>query len=671
MKKKLWLKNNIDTSMLDLQKLNILKLTSLVLASRNYNTTDLALDFLSLENSLLNDPFLLKDMQNAIDIINENITKKIVIYGDYDVDGVTSTSVLVRYFKSIGVNVDYYIPERMAEGYGLNVDAISQIANDGANLLITVDCGITSVNEVAHAKSLGLTVIITDHHSCKDLLPVADAIINPKQPDCSYPYKELAGVGVAFKLICAHSGNSQKMLNDYSDIVALGTIADVMPLNFENRLIVSRGITKMSITDNLGLKILLEEAQVVAPSSGSIGFRVAPRINAAGRMGKASDAVKLLLTDDESIARKIAVELCEQNTDRQEEEQQILLEALLQIEENLDFTKDKVIISYGENWHHGVIGIVSSRVTERYYLPSIILSVEGETAKGSSRSIKGFNMFEALNECSELLDKFGGHSMAAGLSLNVKNIPLFKNKMLSIANSITKDILTPTLKVDAFVDFKDINIKEIQALSMLEPYGISNPQPVFASENLEIVKLSEISGGKHTKLLVSDGKISFDAMCFSKTIADLHIKLGDFVDLAYTLDVNDYRNTLNVSLLIRDIRPAQNKRTIEDNSLKAYDDFKNGENLSFDLKALLTPERTDFVSVYRFIKTLPQCFNLLDVSRDLSIDCGKLLICLDCFKDANLITLDRLDDIILVKFLQTKNQVSLTDTHTFLTLTKE
>ncbi len=666
MKRKKWVLKNSSIDEIDIKKLNISKLTAKVLAARGYTSTLKALDFLNQKNEKLHSPFLLKDMEKAVAIIRESLknNEKIVIYGDYDVDGVTSTSLLCHYFNEIGANVDFYIPERSSEGYGLNESAIKNVYEKGADLIITVDTGITAVAEVDFAKSLGMKIIITDHHSCKSELPNADAIINPKQDDCQYPYKSLAGVGVAFKLVCALDGDCDKILKKYSDMTAIGTIADVMPLTKENRTIVSHGIDKLKNTENVGLYALMEESSVKDVTSGAISFRLAPRLNAAGRMGHAEEAVRLILCNDMKYAKESAYDLCLQNTDRQKEEQDILNEVITKIENEIDLLQDKIIVVWGENWHHGVVGIVSSRIIEKYYLPVIIISIENGLAKGSARSIKGFNMFDALVSQDELLIKYGGHEMAAGMTLEIQNLPELRDNLKKIAfETITEDMLEQKLSIDSDLDFDDITINAIENLNELEPYGPSNPQPVFMSTDVEILDITKLSEGKHLKLTLRQMGKTLTALLFSVSMNEFFFHTGDKVDIAYNVSVNEFRDKKSPQIILKDIKISENIRTYEKNSIEIYNKFINDEKINSEMLSQIKPLRADFENAFKLIKRMPKSFDLLDFSRKIKINPAKALICFECFSETGLITYDIQDTSIRVVLNKPTKKVSLEDTN--------
>lgn len=508
-------------------------------------------------------PFELKDAKKAAKYIGEKIKKgeKIVIYGDYDVDGITSTAILYKFLKSQGANVDYYIPNRSDEGYGINILALQNIRKEGASLLITVDCGITAVGEVEFAKSIGLEVIITDHHTCKEEIPRAYAVINPKQPDCNYPFKNLAGVGVVFKLILAMAlefgYRAKDYFDKYIDIVAIGTVADVVPLIDENRIFVANGIKKLMNTSNEGLKALFFTSGIAEKpiSTGMISFIIAPRINAAGRVGSAATAVELLTTESKERAMQIALGLEQENRERQLTEHGILNDALSIIESDPDSSKKKVFVLSKENWHEGVIGIVASRIVDRYYRPTILISLKDGRGKGSGRSIQGFNLFEALRACSDLLLKFGGHELAAGLGLKAEDIAKVDKQINAYADTVLSDEdLQPSIKIDTTISIHDLSLENAEKVAILEPFGMGNPQPVFALLNATIASIRSMSEGRHSKLTLSQGGRHVEMLGFGMGELCDRFMVGDKIDVAFCMNTNYYRGEKQLCLTIKDVR---------------------------------------------------------------------------------------------------------------------
>ncbi len=605
-----------------------------LLVARGYRTPEAARSFIGMESELLHNPFLMQDMERAVNRIRRAIRlhEKITIYGDYDVDGVTSVCTLYLYLRRRGADVDYYIPNRIGEGYGVSMSAVRALAEGGTRLILTVDTGVTAHAEVEYAKTLGIDFVITDHHECHDTLPDAAAIVNPHRPDCPYPFKELAGVGVVFKLLCAYEESEtgdrravcvRRLCEEYSDLVAIGTIADVMPICDENRLIVAFGLQQIEASRRIGLLALMEAAQARpdgkdarAPrktpkiTSGYIGYTLAPRINAAGRVRSATRAVELFLSTDRAVAVSLAAELCEANRDRQNEENRITEEAYRQIEENPALAENPVIVLSADDWHHGVIGIVSSRITERYGLPSILVSFEGEgggdsatdsdIGKGSGRSVKGMNLAEALFACRDTLVKFGGHELAAGLSVRRGDLPAFYEKINEYARThLSADALIPTLEADCTLTFSDLTMELAEELRMLEPYGVGNPVPTFVLRGARVVEATPVSGGKHTRFVLGNGEKSLTAMCFSRSLSQLDLFVGDTVDVLFSLDINEYNGRRTVQLIVRDIRRPDEVRARRAAARTRFEEIMGGA--TFTAEEDVVPERADFAAVYTAI----------------------------------------------------------------------
>ena len=615
--------------------LGISPILAKLLYSRGYRTPEAARRFIRMESELLCDPFLLADIDPAIERIQRAVEKgeRIVIYGDYDVDGVTAVSTLYLYLKGKGALVDYYIPNRAGEGYGVSVTAIDKLAARGVDLIITVDTGITAADEVAYAKTLGIDTVVTDHHECRTALPRAVAVVNPHRPDCGYPFKELAGVGVVFKLICAFeervTGDSRRecvarMCQEYADLVAIGTIADVMPIKEENRLIVSYGLGRMEKARRVGLSALMNAVigQTEATksryktepkiTSGYIGYTLAPRLNAAGRIRSASIAVELFLTTDPERAKAIAEELCDANRERQVEENRITAAAFEKIEKEHDFEHDPVIVLDDDSWHHGVIGIVSSRVTERYGLPSILVSFEGsgeeksgaDVGKGSGRSVKGLNLAAALQNCSDTLLKYGGHELAAGLSVSRASLPDFRMRINEYARThLSDEALTPTVEADLALSPSELDMGLASELRRyLEPYGTENPLPVFALFSVTVEEVVPVGGGKHTRLVLKDGERYITAMYFSHETATLDLYPGEKVDLLFSLDINEWAGRRSVQLTVRDLRPAERERLAGKAEEQRFREIAGGA--SFGVEERVVPDRDDFAAVYTVIRRL-------------------------------------------------------------------
>lgn len=510
----------------------------------------------------IHNPFMMGDMEKAADrILAANKDKeKIVIYGDYDVDGITATAILYKFLKSIGADVDYYIPDRISEGYGINIMAVNRLARAGVKLMITVDCGITAVGEVAFAKTQGLDVVITDHHTCKDELPDAVAVVNPKREDSTYPFSGLAGVGVAFKLVLALAirlgKNTKDTFLEYVDLAALGTVADVVPLIDENRVIVSKGLKIIENTKNEGIKALLNVAGVSgkALDSTTLAFSLAPRLNACGRLENAKIAVELLTCEDSEKAYEIATHLDEINRKRQAIEQKIYEEALY---ETGTFEKEQLVyVLSGENWHHGVVGIVASKICEKLYRPCILISCENGKGKGSGRSVPEMNLFDALSDSDDILTQFGGHSQAAGLSINADKIDEFREKINVYAKkNIDIQNLVPKLKIDCNLTGDSLTITAAKMLSVLEPFGEANENPVFSACGLKVVSAAAMGqDGKHLRIRLTDGKNVFGAVGFGMGDYVDELKAGDVLDIAFTMNVNIYQGTETLQLILKDIK---------------------------------------------------------------------------------------------------------------------
>ena len=504
-------------------------------------------------------PYLMPDMALAVDRIIKAINnkEKILIYGDYDVDGITSITVVKNFLLERGANVTQYIPNRLNEGYGLNKDAIKKISDDAVNLIITVDCGISGIEEVDYANSLGLEVIVTDHHEVGEVLPNAIAVVDAKRKDSTYPFRELAGVGVGFKLIQAIAQRlelEEKEYLKYLDIVCIGTISDIVPLVDENRVIAKLGLKLVEVTKNVGLKALLEASGYKKIDSFTVSFGLAPRINACGRMGKEKEALNLFLTQDENEAKKIALRLNEYNKERQDIEKRIYEDAVNNIEKS---EKNKQVLVLGsEKWHHGVIGIVASKITDLYFKPSILICFEEDEGKGSGRSIPGFDLYESLTNCSENLEKFGGHSMAVGVTLKKENFEKFKEEFEKYAqNSNICDII-PIIKIDEEITLEDINIKAVEELNMLEPFGEANKMPLFMYKNLKIHSIRTLSEGKHIKLTLKDNNFYIDSIGFNLGHLAEEYQIGDKVDVVGSLEINRFNGRESVQINLKDLRKS-------------------------------------------------------------------------------------------------------------------
>ena len=619
-----WLIREHDAKTVKLlsESLRITPLCAKLLINRDYTDVASARSFIEKSDAFLYDPYLLKDMRKATERIRYAMAhdEKITIYGDYDVDGITSVSILYMYLRDHGVDVDYYIPTRESEGYGLNIGAFHTIKEGGTKLVITVDTGITAIDEIAYAKTAGLDVVVTDHHQCRSELPVCEAVVNPRRPDCTYPFKELSGVGVVFKLLCAlemdilnfgeyNIFTVKDMCKRYIDLVTIGTIADVMPLYDENRIIVYMGLHLLSSTTNIGVRALLravgiEDSKKI--TSSVIGYTLAPRINAAGRIGDAARAVQLFLTNSPRSASVIAEELCITNKERQQTENVIFEEALKQIEQEHDVEKESVIVLASDHWHQGVIGIVASKVTELFGKPSILISFDshGESAhdpgKGSARSIKGLNIVEALAHCSDLLIKYGGHELAAGLSVERGNLEAFRKALNEYAYPyISSPECIVKTYVDAEITAEDITMDTVEEISKLEPYGAKNPEPIFVLKDVCIEEIAPLSMGKHTRLYLRKDRTSVAAVCFGHNLLDEGFTVGAYADIVCSININEFRGNKTVQLIVRDIDYAE--KTLQEISDLENDFLKLQKNeLFFDRRII--PKRPDFALIYKFLR---------------------------------------------------------------------
>ena len=660
-------------------------LTAAVLCARGMDTPEKAADFLSHDLSGLQDPFLLPDMQAAVHVITEAIGagEHIAVFGDYDVDGITSTCVLMRYLKSRGAVCSYYIPDRLTEGYGLNKAALLKLRQQGVSLVVTVDSGITATEEIAYAREIGLKIVVTDHHECKDALPDALAIVNPKRADSHYPFKDLAGVGVVFKLICAMAGAEgwQDVLTEYLDLVAVGTIADVMLLQGENRIIVTYGLALLQQTENPGLRMLMREAGVEERrvTSSLVSFTLAPRINAAGRMGCADQAAELFLTDSPSRAQEIAVMLCCQNKERQNAENAILKQAFDVLQKEYDPQEDRMIVLWGDNWHHGVIGIVSSRISDRYGCPTVLISLDGDVGKGSGRSVNGFNLFEALEHSSAFLEKFGGHALAAGLTITRENLPAYKESICAYAKeNISEEDLMPVVNVDCLISPDDISLEAIRELAVLEPYGMGNREPIFAMRELTVEDITPISSDRHLKMSLIKGGRRFTAMLFGTGSGGCPVVQGDMVDAAFSLEINHFRGRQNIQLMLKDIRLSDCELEKDHYFLSCYSNFINGQELTDSQVNMLYPDRADLVAVWRHIITRAQGGKLTapynTLSRRISyesrrmINIGKLFVCLDVFSESCLLSYHFKNGLLHIRMRPFKGKADITKSVVLATL---
>lgn len=559
---KKWEFYNSDEKLVDeiCERYNLNKVIGKIIVNRHVVNDEDVRIFITPTRDDFHNPFLFKGMDIAVDRIIKAINnkEKILIYGDYDVDGITSTTVLKKYLMDRGISVDTYIPNRLHEGYGLNKKAIDTIKERNIDLIITVDCGISAIEEVDYAVRLGMDIIVTDHHEVGEKLPNALAVIDAKRKDNTYPFRALAGVGVVFKLIQALSIKLEIKPEEYLkylDLVCVGTISDIVPLEGENRTIAKLGLMLIKVTRNLGLRELIKSSGYKEIDSNTISFGVAPRINACGRMGHEEEALKLFLAEDLESATKITKELNEYNTLRQSTEKAIYEEAVQQIEKNRLDENNSIILG-GKGWHHGVIGIVSSKVTDKYYKPSILLSFEDNIAKGSGRSVPGFDLYEGLAKCEDLLEKYGGHSMAVGLTLKKENLENFKERFEQIAKEKNIKELVPIIYIDDELKLKDINMDLVKSISILEPFGEANKVPLFLIKNLKIDSIRALSEGRHLKLTLRDENFVINAIGFELGYLAEEYRIGDRIDVVGTLEINSFNGFSSIQINMKDIRKS-------------------------------------------------------------------------------------------------------------------
>ncbi|SCZ07249.1 single-stranded-DNA-specific exonuclease RecJ [Alkaliphilus peptidifermentans] len=622
LEKKIWTFKKADEDKINslVKELNISTTTAKLLFNRGILDVEDAKIFLNSSLEYLHDPFLLKNMEKVVKRIKNAVegNESIWIYGDYDVDGVSSTALLVRYFKSIGYSVESYIPHRMEEGYGVNCDAIKEISENGGQLIITVDCGITSVNEVAYANELGIDVIISDHHECQEELPAAYGIINPKQTDCGYPFKMLCGCGIALKIIQALMPKVEfiKEVHNYIDIAALATVADIVTLTDENRIIVKNGMKAMESSSNEGIRALLEVCGLKDKkiNGGHIGFMLAPRINAAGRIGNAKIGVRLLTCDDYSEAIELAKFLDDENRERQHIEMEIFKQAIKQLEEDPELQNRKFLVLYNEGWHHGVIGIVASRIVEKYYKPTIIMSLEDGEAKGSARSIPGFNIFEALSSCKDMFIKFGGHEQAAGLSMKQEKLAEFKESINNKANeALSHDDFIREISFDDHLAYNEIDDKIISELELLEPHGMGNPGPKFICRSLKVSSIQTVGAeGKHLRVeLINEGK-KINGIAFGLGYLKEYIQSEDLVEVIFVPEYNIFNGYKNLQMNIKDMKVMQKGKRQNTTIYKDY--FKNFkfekamlEDLDIKLKEtrIITEDKKDKIIIEQIYEIAP------------------------------------------------------------------
>lgn len=629
------------------------------------------------EGEPLSDPFLLKDMDKAAARITRAVDnmEKIAVYGDYDADGVTSTAMLYSYLETRGADVIFYIPQREGEGYGMNIGAVEYLKEQGVSLIVTVDNGISSVQEVARANELGIDVVVTDHHRPQEILPDAVAVVDAYRPDDTSPYKHFSGVGIAFKLLMAledGAGDVEDLLEAYSDLAAIGTIGDIVPLTGENRTLIRAGLERLSQSDRPGVQALLENAGIAgkALTSTNVAFTLVPRINATGRMGAPERAVRLLISGYEEEAEVLSEEICADNEERRRVEAEIAEAAFADIEAK-GYMKDRVVVVDGENWHHGVIGIVASRVTERCGKPCMIIS-RGETeAKGSGRSIEGFSLFEAICACGDLLIKFGGHPMAAGITLKPENIEAFRKRINQYAAEHFPQMPTQTVTLDCKLNPAALSVSMAQSLTQLEPFGNGNPQPVFGLFNMELSNVTPVGGGGHLRLTLEKNGAVITAMRFNTKPEELPYRIGDKIDLAVQLEAREFRGQPSLTVIVRDMKFAAFNTEKNIASLASFEKWQRGEVLSVEDKNRLYPDRACLAAIYRALRTVngketDQVRFVSQFGKDMTL--GLFKTALLVFEERGLVHSEIADDTFTATLIETSGKTDITRSPVLLAL---
>lgn len=629
------------------------------------------------EGEPLSDPFLLKDMDKAAARITRAVDnmEKIAVYGDYDADGVTSTAMLYSYLETRGADVIFYIPQREGEGYGMNIGAVEYLKEQGVSLIVTVDNGISSVQEVARANELGIDVVVTDHHRPQEILPDAVAVVDAYRPDDTSPYKHFSGVGIAFKLLMAledGAGDVEDLLEAYSDLAAIGTIGDIVPLTGENRTLIRAGLERLSQSDRPGVQALLENAGIAgkALTSTNVAFTLVPRINATGRMGAPERAVRLLISGYEEEAEVLSEEICADNEERRRVEAEIAEAAFADIEAK-GYMKDRVVVVDGENWHHGVIGIVASRVTERCGKPCMIIS-RGETeAKGSGRSIEGFSLFEAICACGDLLIKFGGHPMAAGITLKPENIEAFRKRINQYAAEHFPQMPTQTVTLDCKLNPAALSVSMAQSLTQLEPFGNGNPQPVFGLFNMELSNVTPVGGGGHLRLTLEKNGAVITAMRFNTKPEELPYHVGDKIDLAVQLEAREFRGQPSLTVIVRDMKFAAFNTEKNIASLASFEKWQRGEVLSAEDKNRLYPDRACLAAIYRALRTVngketDQVRFVSQFGKDMTL--GLFKTALLVFEERGLVHSEIADDTFTATLIETSGKTDITRSPVLLAL---
>lgn len=644
-------------------ELKISRVLACILVKRGIETPSDARWFMNSEDLYLYDPFKLNDMDKAVERIKLAMDsgEKICIYGDYDVDGITATAVMYNYFISHGCDVMYYIPQRLTEGYGMNMTAVDYLNSEGVKLIVTVDNGITANAEIEYAASLGIDVVVTDHHECRTEIPRCCAVVNPKRPDNTYPFSGLAGVGVAFKVVCALEGENadDEFIDRYAGLASLGTVADVMPLKDENRQLVARGLSCIGKGGNIGINTLIDTALMEKNkghekkvTTSTVGFLIAPRLNAVGRIGNVERAIELLTCRDYKTCFGIANELCAKNKERQSIENRIYTEAVEIIEKEHDFENDKIIVACSDGWHHGVVGIVASRITEKYGIPSVLICREGDIGKGSARSIKGFNINEAIHTCNDILVRHGGHELAAGLTLDLDNIEDFRTRINDFARDrITEELIEGVTEIDAELDGNDISLEICEEICRLEPFGASNPTPVLYMRDVCIKGVIALGQNKHTKLILEKDGNEFEGLIFGFPGGSFTVPASGLADILFNLDINDFRGERTPQLIIKDVRLCRKDAEKSAAYAGVMYNILDGRNVGF------VPDIDVCRTVYKYLRSNPERISgavnlylfadVISAETGLSLSCPVLGVILEIFAEMKLVHLIKTSDLIM------------------------
>ena len=594
--------------------------------------------------------------------------ERIAIYGDYDADGVTATALLFSYLQTCGANAMYYIPDREKEGYGMNLAAVEQLAENGVKLIITVDNGIASHQEIARAKELGMDVVVTDHHRPQETLPEALAVVDAWRQDVSCPCRNFSGVGVAFQLVAAlemEDGDPRSLLENYADLAAIGTIGDVVPLVGENRALVKAGLRLLQEPEREGIRALIREASMEGRTMNAVNvaFTLVPRINATGRMSHADRAVTLLVSEDPEEAQSLAQDICEYNDQRKKAEMEILRKVGEQLSREPDRLLDRVLVVEGEDWHHGVIGIVAARLVEKYGKPCIVLSLTGGEARGSGRSVEGFSLFEAVSACAPLLTRYGGHPMAAGMTLPLENVAQFRHRLNAFAAQ-QGEMPVPELTLDCRLNPATLQVKLCDMLAQLEPFGEGNPPPLFGLYNMTLMEITPVGEGRHLRLTLRKEDAVVRCMRFGVSPEEFPYEPGDVMDLAVTLDVREYRGEPTLSIVARECRPSHQDLLALLRQQRVYEAFRRGEELSAQERQALLPTRADFAEVYRFLRGNqgwkgPEEFLWLRLQKQ-ELSMGRLLVILDVLEERGLLRKEEKGEDLLLELLPVKQKADLT-----------